>query len=260
MDLSPFVMSDEKISLLDLERGTYTAPANLPKACQTLYGNVAGPNILLDTPHFPDFSKAIERSVSMEGLLGYKLLKAKTGEFGQDDFKETYLRITLGYDLGDSPGIPYVLEIWPKGHYSPIHDHGDANAVIKVLHGEITATFFDSLTAPGGRPNPIGNEAILKQDMITWIGAENYQVHQLHNKSQDVCCTIQCYRYVVIQCLSGVTLTVGHRYSEEDNVHYDKFRYLEDGKVKDWVPNSDMAYSDFYREIKAEWDARHLPN
>jgi hypothetical protein len=65
-------------------------------------------------------------------LLGYKLLKSKSGEFGHEDFLGTYLRITLGYNLGDSPGIPYVLEIWPAGHYSPIHDHGDANAVIKV--------------------------------------------------------------------------------------------------------------------------------
>jgi hypothetical protein len=38
----------------------------------------------------------------------------------------------LGYNLGDSPGVPYVLEIWPVGHYSPIQDHGDANAAIKV--------------------------------------------------------------------------------------------------------------------------------
>lgn len=34
---------------------------------------------------------------------------------------------------GDSPGVPYVLEIWPAGHFSPIHDHGDSNAVIKVV-------------------------------------------------------------------------------------------------------------------------------
>lgn len=39
-------------------------------------------------------------------------------------------------------------------------------------------------------------------------------------------------------------------------MHYDKFRYIEDGKEKDFIPNSDMAYSDFYRTIKAEWDAR----
>lgn len=47
-------------------------------------------------------------------------------------FLATYLRITLGQSLGNSPGQPYVVEIWPPGHYSSIHDHGDACAVIKV--------------------------------------------------------------------------------------------------------------------------------
>ena len=26
-----------------------------------------------------------------------------------------FVRITMGKGLGQSPGIPYVLEIWPKG-------------------------------------------------------------------------------------------------------------------------------------------------
>jgi len=29
--------------------------------------------------------------------------------------KKAYLRITMGKGMGESPGIPYVLEIWPKG-------------------------------------------------------------------------------------------------------------------------------------------------
>ena len=130
-------MPNQNISLLDLEQGTYTIPANLPAACQILYGNIAGRDIVLDTPDFPEFSQAIKRSVTKKGLLGHKFLtsKAKTsenGEFNAYNFLNTYLRITLGYNFGDSPGIPYVLEIWPPGHCSPIHDHGDANAIIKV--------------------------------------------------------------------------------------------------------------------------------
>lgn len=39
-------------------------------------------------------------------------------------------------------------------------------------------------------------------------------------------------------------------------MHYDKFRYIEGGEEKDFTPNSDMAYSDFYRAIKSEWDSR----
>ncbi len=99
LDLSPFVISGQDISLIELERGDYTTPVNLPASCQQLYGNVAGPEILLDTPDFPEFSKAIQRSVSTPGLIGYQLLKSKDTEFGKPNFEGTYLRITLGYNL-----------------------------------------------------------------------------------------------------------------------------------------------------------------
>ena len=91
-------------------------PANLSSECQRLYANIAGEKIVLDTPDFPDFSKAIERSVNTEGLICQKLLKKKAGEFGKEDYMSTYLRITLGSDLGNSPGAPFVLEIWPALH------------------------------------------------------------------------------------------------------------------------------------------------
>ena len=66
------------------------------------------------------------------GCLLHETLDKKSGEFGESDPLETYLRVTLGQSVGNSPGIPYVLEIWPSGHYSPIHNHGGCNAVIKV--------------------------------------------------------------------------------------------------------------------------------
>jgi hypothetical protein len=94
-DLSPYVALDQ-VSLLDLENGTFTIPANLPPACQTLYQNVGGPNIVLNTPDFPDFAAAIQRSVSTKGCVGYKLLEAKMEEFG---WEGTYLRITLGLSM-----------------------------------------------------------------------------------------------------------------------------------------------------------------
>lgn len=112
----PIIVPNESITLDQLAAGSVTVPANLSTECQRLYANVAGPNILLNTPDFPDFSTAIERSVNTEGLLCQKLLKAKSTELGKDDYKSTYLRVTLGADLGDSPGPPFVLEIWPALH------------------------------------------------------------------------------------------------------------------------------------------------
>ena len=60
-------------------------------------------------------------SIQTDGALLNNLLKTKS-----------YLRITMGKARGESPGVPYVLEIWPRGSRSVIHNHGAVCAVIKV--------------------------------------------------------------------------------------------------------------------------------
>lgn len=112
MKATPFIVPSDTITLDELASGSVMVPANLSSECQRLYANISGPNIALDTEKFPDFTKAIERSVNTEGLLCQKLLQKKM----KKNYNTTYLRITLGADLGNSPGAPYVLEIWPAMH------------------------------------------------------------------------------------------------------------------------------------------------
>ena len=124
---------------------------------------------------------------------------------------------------------------------SPIHNHGDAHAVIKVLHGKIKAYYFTSLYDA----MPIGPPARLEKGDITWIDPENYQVHQLSNESGSlilclisetlpvltcttdrdgsVCCTIQCYSY-----------------GAKDTRHYEAFDYINEethNVIKHFEPN-----------------------
>lgn len=107
--------------------------------------------------------------------------------------------------------------------------------MIKVLHGMINATFYDSLTSPGG-PHEI-NTAELREGMVTWIGPQNYQIHKLHNDTETVCCTIQCYRF-----------------PDEDKEHYEKFNYIDaNGNETAFNPNSDMAFKDFQNKMREEW-------
>ncbi|KAJ7135800.1 RmlC-like cupin domain-containing protein [Mycena epipterygia] len=236
--LPPIIVPSESITLDQIAVGSATVPANLSAECQRLYANVAGANILLDTPGFPDFSQAIERSVNTEGLLCQKLLKKKASEFGEEDYMSTYLRITLGADLGNSPDPPYVLEIWPALHHSPIHNHGNSHAIIKVLHGNIKAYYFTSLY----EARVIGPPAKLEKGDIPWIDPENYQVHQLSNENGSVCCTIQCYSY-----------------GANDVRHYEAFDYVntETHKViEQFEPNSDMRYDEFRAALKEEWSKR----
>jgi hypothetical protein len=198
---------------------------------------------MLNDPSFPDFSKAIEYSIKTPGCWCNTTLKAKANEFSKTDpnILETYLRITLGQNNGESPGIPYVMEIWPVGHFSPIHSHSEANAIIRVLHGSINVKLFSFLCP---QETPIAPFAIadFKKDDITWISPTLNQVHQLTNlpSSKDTCITIQCYKY-----------------DTKDIKHYDYFDYLDaNGDKKQYEPDSDMDFVNFKDLMLLEFTTR----
>lgn len=96
VDLAPLVVSEQSITMHQLATGTVTTVSDLPAACQVLYHNVAGAKITLDTPEFPAFADAIQRSIDHPSLWCSQKLKAKADEFGKPDITKTYLRITLG--------------------------------------------------------------------------------------------------------------------------------------------------------------------
>jgi hypothetical protein len=232
------VKSTDELTMMDITTNEFLPKANLSAIGQKLYDNVSGKNFVLDDSDFPQFSKAIEYSIATEGCWCYEILKKKSTEFGGDNPMETYLRITLGQNSGESPGIPYVMEIWPLGHYSPVHHHAGANALIRVLHGAISVELFPFLKAPEGFA-----VKTFSQGDVTWISPELNQIHQLKNLENNIetCITIQCYMYDI-----------------EDEVHYDYFDYVnEKGEIEHFDPNSDADYVDFRKIIKAEWQA-HL--
>lgn len=218
--------------------GTQLPKANLSVVAQKLYDCIAGEQFLLDSPDFPEFSRAIEHSIRTPGKWCYERLKQKATEFDKDkpNEKETYLRITLGENNGESPGIPYVMEIWPVGHFSPIHNHAGASAIIRVLHGSINVSLFPFLS--GDELEPFG-KADFNEGDITWISPSLNQIHQLKNleTNKDTCITIQCYMY-----------------KQDNTSHYDYFDYLDaSGKTQQYEPDSDMDFLDFKALMKKEW-------
>ncbi|CAG8660698.1 14919_t:CDS:1, partial [Dentiscutata erythropus] len=232
MDLPPFIIRHEDATLEELETGKVTVIDNLPKKCQELYWNVV--DITLNTPDFPDFADAIDHSIKTPGLICNKKLKEKASGFGDPNPKATYLRITLGEDKGNSPGVPYVLEIWPSGHYSPIHSHSNSFAVIKVLYNEIVTRYFAGLDP---EEKKWYYQVSFQEGEITWISDKFYQTHQLVNRTRKMCATIQCYQY-----------------RNSDNDHYEFFDYIDkkDG-IKHFKPNSDWHFTEFKNLIKEEW-------
>ncbi|WP_091515409.1 cysteine dioxygenase [Flexibacter flexilis] len=233
------VKAMDQLTMRDIAANQYLPVANLNPVSQKLYGNIAGSNFILNDSDFPDFSDAIEYSIATPGCWAHEKLKEKATEFDKDhpNPHQVYLRITLGENGGESPGVPYVLEIWPPDCYSPIHNHANANAVIRVLYGQINVTLYPFL----GAEKPMGNKTFEKDDIL-WISPTQNQTHKLHNTnaSGPTCITIQCYMY-----------------DAEDTQHYNYFDYLESGdNVGHFDPDSDMEFLEFKAKMKEEWANR----
>jgi predicted metal-dependent enzyme (double-stranded beta helix superfamily) len=230
------------LTMNDIAQGLYMPKANLSLEAQQLYDCISGKNFVLDDEDFPEFSQAIEYSINTPNCWCNQKLKDKSTEFNKDkpNPTETYLRITLGENNGESPGIPYVLEIWPPGHYSPIHNHSGANAIIRVLNGEINVSLYPFLCTDGIKPFSNIN---FHKDQITWISPTLNQTHQLRNLGTQTCVTIQCYLY-----------------NQNDDSHYDYFDYIDDNGVKQqYEPDSDMNFVQFKELMKKEWSNRIIP-
>ncbi len=164
----------------------------------------------------------------------------KANRFGRPNPKATYLRITVGQPDGQSPGHAYVIEIWPPGHYSPVHSHSNAYAIIRVLYGRLLVKLYPELTLNVREVTPV--EQILEEGQITWMLPKLNQTHQVKNPDlySSCCITLQCYQY-----------------GQEDRQHYEYFDYISnDGhSIGHFDPKSDMEFTDFKQKMRQEWQA-----
>ena len=234
------VMDTPGLTMEHVASGRVMPVANLPVTSQKLYNCISGPNFTLNTEDFPDFYDAIEYSLATPGLWCHETIKKKSREFNKvPNVYETYLRITLGQNNGESPGIPYVMEIWPSGHYSPVHSHAGAEAVIRVLEGGINVKLYPFLSAQAKH----FSKANFVKDDVMWISPTLNQTHELRNFGSNTCITIQCYMY-----------------DANDNKHYDYFDYLDnDGVIQKYTPDVDMDFLQFKELMLEEWVTRPLP-
>lgn len=224
---SPLVLDSSKATLDILSTNLFTMSASLPATCRELYENVSSPGVTLDWPYKnPRFSDVINYSIKTEG----KILKEKLDE-KEKNGKFQYLRVNVGTDRGSSPGIPYVLEIWPAGSESPIHSHGNAYAVEKVLYGAIKFTIYNK-TWDKEKPQKELMSFTATQGDVSWMSPNWFQTHKLTNESNELfCATLQCYKY-----------------GQEDELMWPYFDYLEDKTVEEFLPVSDFQCS--FKELR----------
>lgn len=227
----PFaVKKSSEASLFELDENNHIFTGSLPPECQELYTNISSTKIELDwmpSDQKYHLSDAIRFSLETEGKVLNEKLKCK---------KMKYIRVTIGPSRASSPGIPYVLELWPKNNGSPVHCHGNSYGVIKVLHGGIRVEIYND-----DMKTMIKSFNVKKGD-ITWMSPHWYQSHRLFNDTADFCATIQCYRY-------GIA----------DTKMWPYFDYVnDDGSPGEFLPNSDFTFSELHRTVLDEYSRHNM--
>lgn len=230
----PFAVSDSSTAtLFELDKNECTFTASLPPECQELYTNISSANISLDwTTNDQDsrykFSDAIRYSLETEGKILNTKLRSK---------RMKYIRVTVGPSHATSPGIPYVLELWPRNEGSPVHSHGNTYGIIKVLHGGVRVEIFNK------DMKTLIKHFDVREGDVTWMSPHWYQSHRLFNDTSDFCATLQCYRY-------GMA----------DQRMWPYFDYVsEDGSRGEFFPNSDFTFSGLHRALLEEYST-HMQN
>ena len=69
-----------------------------------------------------------------------KKCKANKGPAG------VYLRLGFGGLNERSVGHRYVIEIWPGDQASKVHNHGNADGVIIMMHGEVEIDLYEDVS------------------------------------------------------------------------------------------------------------------
>ncbi|KAJ2988421.1 hypothetical protein NUW58_g3984 [Xylaria curta] len=94
-------------------------------------------------------------------------------------------------DEGNGKANLLVL-VWTPGKSSPIHDHGNAHCLMKILHGDLTETRYDF---PGGdkdRPMEMKSECTHKEGAVAYM-ADELGLHRVSNRGSNYAVSLHLY-------------------------------------------------------------------
>jgi Cu-Zn family superoxide dismutase len=204
-------------SQTDIKIGHITK-SNFPREAQDLY------NSIKDASLRSEILDAINYSIDTEGcILNEKINLPKSVFSETNSASSSYIRVSLIRKAT----FPVVIEIWPKGQSSPIHNNGDCVAVIKVLKGSLQLDFYNPLANISfTRPVKI-NSVKLHESNFTYMTPDFFQTHQIHNYRDDTAAIIiKSYTYLE---------------NDSKNTNMERINYVvpENPDLKVFYPESD---------------------
>ncbi|KAK3954487.1 RmlC-like cupin domain-containing protein [Pseudoneurospora amorphoporcata] len=117
----------------------------------------------------------------------YQSDEVEWSRFAFGDTSRGYTRNLV--DEGNGKSNLLVL-VWSPGKGSPIHDHGNAHCLMKILQGNLTETryaFPDSSTSSSSlepKPMQVISEKVYRENQVAYM-ADELGVHRVWNQDPD---------------------------------------------------------------------------
>jgi predicted metal-dependent enzyme (double-stranded beta helix superfamily) len=74
--------------------------------------------------------------------------------------------------------------VWTPGKGSPIHDHGNAHCLMKILRGDLTETRYDFPLEGDNKPMRVMSERVHKENAVAYM-SDDLGVHRITNNGSD---------------------------------------------------------------------------
>jgi hypothetical protein len=77
-----------------------------------------------------------------------------------------------------------LVLVWTPGKGSPIHDHGNAHCLMKILRGQLTETRYEFPDGEGNKPMRVISERTHPENAVAYM-ADELGVHRVSNQGSD---------------------------------------------------------------------------
>ncbi|RYP22496.1 hypothetical protein DL767_009030 [Monosporascus sp. MG133] len=85
-----------------------------------------------------------------------------------------------------------LILVWTPGKGSPIHDHGNAHCLMKILKGEVTETRYDFPDGDRAKPMMGKSEQVYKANQTAYM-ADELGLHRVSNQGSDYAVSLHLY-------------------------------------------------------------------
>lgn len=103
---------------------------------------------------------------------------------------EAVYNTRLGTRLTVSLFAQLVL-VWTPGKGSPIHDHGNAHCIMKILHGSLTESRYEFPDSDKQKPMELISQRTHNENDVAYM-ADELGLHKMENRGDDYAISLHC--------------------------------------------------------------------